>query len=325
MLYNDYIYVQMQKRYVMNVEKFIEKNAPKNRIALLVILDLILITLSGFLALYIRFDFRFSRMDMTYVRYELRYLPVSLVLTIVLFVLFKLYRSVWRFASTTELLNVIGACSVSLVLQIVIMACLKMRMPVSYYLMKYVILITGIGSLRFAYRILRMLQEKRTGLRGDARKNTMVVGAGEAGAMIIKEFQNSRYLDQKVCCVIDDNTAKHGKYLRGVKIVGGREEIPFYAHELKVEEIVVALPSVPQAEIREILQICQETGCEMKVLPGLYQMINGEVSVSKLRRVEIEDLLGREPIRLQVDSVMGYVSGKTILVTGGGGSIGSEL
>ena len=325
MLYNDYIYVQMQKRYVMNVEKFIEKNAPKNRIALLVILDLILITLSGFLALYIRFDLRFSRMDMTYVRYELRYLPVSLVLTIVLFVLFKLYRSVWRFASTTELLNVIGACSVSLVLQIVIMACLKMRMPVSYYLMKYVILITGIGSLRFAYRILRMLQEKRTGLRGDARKNTMVVGAGEAGAMIIKEFQNSRYLDQKVCCVIDDNTAKHGKYLRGVKIVGGREEIPFYAHELKVEEIVVALPSVPQAEIREILQICQETGCEMKVLPGLYQMINGEVSVSKLRRVEIEDLLGREPIRLQVDSVMGYVSGKTILVTGGGGSIGSEL
>ena len=325
MLYNDYIYVQMQKRYVMNVEKFIEKNAPKNRIALLVILDLILITLSGFLALYIRFDFRFSRMDMTYVRYELRYLPVSLVLTIVLFVLFKLYRSVWRFASTTELLNVIGACSVSLVLQIVIMACLKMRMPVSYYLMKYVILITGIGSLRFAYRILRMLQEKRTGLRGDARKNTMVVGAGEAGAMIIKEFQNSRYLDQKVCCVIDDNTAKHGKYLRGVKIVGGREEIPFYAHELKVEEIVVALPSVPQAEIREILQICQETGCEMKVLPGLYQMINGEVSVSKLRRVEIEDLLGREPIRLQVDSVMGYVSGKTILVTGGGGSIRSEL
>ena len=325
MLYNDYIYVQMQKRYVMNVEKFIEKNAPKNRIAQLVILDLILITLSGFLALYIRFDFRFSRMDMTYVRYELRYLPVSLVLTIVLFVLFKLYRSVWRFASTTELLNVIGACSVSLVLQIVIMACLKMRMPVSYYFMKYVILITGIGSLRFAYRILRMLQEKRTGLRGDARKNTMVVGAGEAGAMIIKEFQNSRYLDQKVCCVIDDNTAKHGKYLRGVKIVGGREEIPFYAHELKVEEIVVALPSVPQAEIREILQICQETGCEMKVLPGLYQMINGEVSVSKLRRVEIEDLLGREPIRLQVDSVMGYVSGKTILVTGGGGSIGSEL
>ena len=309
----------------MNIEKFIEKNAPKNRIALLVILDLILITVSGFLALYIRFDFRFSRMDMTYVRYELRYLPVSLVLTIVLFVLFKLYRSVWRFASTTELLNVIGACSVSLVLQIVIMACLKMRMPVSYYLMKYVILITGIGSLRFAYRILRMLQEKRTGLRGDARKNTMVVGAGEAGAMIIKEFQNSRYLDQKVCCVIDDNTAKHGKYLRGVRIVGGREEIPFYAHELKVDEIVVALPSVPQAEIREILQICQETGCEMKVLPGLYQMINGEVSVSKLRRVEIEDLLGREPIRLQVDSVMGYVSGKTILVTGGGGSIGSEL
>ena len=153
----------------------------------------------------------------------------------------------------------------------------------------------------------------------------MVVGAGEAGAMIIKEFQNSRYLDQKVCCVIDDNEAKQGKYLRGVKIMGGRDDIRYLAHELQIDEIIVALPSASQSQVKEILQICQETGCELKVLPGLYQMINGEISVSKLRKVEIEDLLGREPIKLQVDSVMGYVAGKVILVTGGGGSIGSEL
>lgn len=153
----------------------------------------------------------------------------------------------------------------------------------------------------------------------------MVVGAGEAGAMVIKEFQNSRYLDQKVCCVIDDNEAKQGKYLRGVQIMGTRNDIGFLARELNVDEIIVALPSVPQSEVREILQICQETGCKLKVMPGIYQMINGEVSVSRLRKVEIEDLLGREPIKLQVESVMGYVAGKTILVTGGGGSIGSEL
>lgn len=309
----------------MNLESFIEKNAPKNRVALLVVLDLLIITVSGFLALYIRFDFSFSRMDMTYVDYEMYYLPLNLILTIIIFILFKLYRSVWRFASTTELLNVIGACSGSILVQIILMTIFKMRMPVSYYLMKYVILIAGIGSLRFTYRILRMFQEKRIGGHGDSRKKTMVVGAGEAGAMIIKEFQNSRYLDQKVCCVIDDNEGKQGKYLRGVQIMGGREDIPRLAHEMEIDEIVVAMPSASHSEVKAILQICQETSCELKVLPGLYQMINGEVSVSKLRRVEIEDLLGREPIKLQVESVMGYVSEKTVLVTGGGGSIGSEL
>ena len=316
---------KQRERKVMNIESFIEKNAPKNRVALLVILDLLIITVSGFLALYIRFDFSFSRMDMTYVDYEMYYLPLNLILTIIIFILFKLYRSVWRFASTTELLNVIGACSGSILVQIILMSIFKMRMPVSYYLMKYVILIAGIGSLRFTYRILRMFQEKRIGGHGDSRKKTMVVGAGEAGAMIIKEFQNSRYLDQKVCCVIDDNEGKQGKYLRGVQIMGRREDIPRLAHELNIDEIVVAIPSAPHSEVKAILQICQETGCELKVLPGLYQMINGEVSVSKLRRVEIEDLLGREPIKLQVESVMGYVAGKTVLVTGGGGSIGSEL
>ena len=309
----------------MSLEKSIEKNAPKNRVALLVVLDILIVAVTGFLALYVQYDFRFSKMDMQYVNAELRYLPVNLVLTIILFVLFRLYRSVWSFASSTELLNVISACTISIVLQGIILAVAKTRMPISYYLIKYFLLIMGVGVLRFTYRILRMFQERRSGFREDARRNTMVVGAGEAGAMVIKEFQNSRYLDQKVCCVIDDNEAKQGKYLRGVQIMGTRNDIGFLARELNVDEIIVALPSVPQSEVREILQICQETGCKLKVMPGIYQMINGEVSVSRLRKVEIEDLLGREPIKLQVESVMGYVAGKTILVTGGGGSIGSEL
>lgn len=309
----------------MNLESFIEKNAPRNRIALLAIVDILLITISGFLALYIRYDFRFSNMEMTYVDHEIKYLLINLAVTILLFVIFKLYRSVWRFASTTELLNVIGACSASILTQIVGMSVLGMRMPVSYYLMKYVLLILGIGTVRFMYRILRMLQERRMGERQDGRKRTMIIGGGEAGAMIIKELQNSRYLDQCVCCVIDDNAAKHGKYIRGIKIMGGRDDICRLAYELNIDEIIVAMPSAPQSEVTEILNICKETNCKLKVLPGLYQMIKGEVSVSKLRKVEIEDLLGREPIKIQLDKIMEYVSGKVVLVTGGGGSIGSEL
>lgn len=302
-----------------------EKNAPRNRIALLVVIDVILIALSGFLALYIRYDFRFSNMDMQYVDYEIFCLPLNLAVTLLIFALFRLYRSVWRFASTTELLNVIGACTTSMVIQVVVMSVLRMRMPVSYYLMKYVLLMMGVGILRFTYRILRMLQERRIGERNDARKRTMIVGGGEAGAMIIKELQNSRYLDQCVCCVVDDNVAKQGKYIRGIKIMGGRDDIPRLAHEYHIDEIIVAMPSTPQSEIREILNICKETNCNMKVLPGLYQMIKGEVSMSKLRKVEIEDLLGRDPIRIQLDQIMEYVSDQVVLVTGGGGSIGSEL
>ena len=217
---------------------------------------------------------------------------VNWILTLLIFVAFKLYRSVWHFASTTELLNVIGAGSGSILSQIILMALLGMRMPVSYYMMKYVILIAGIGCLRFAYRILRMFQERRVGLERDKRKNTMVVGGGEAGAMIIKEFQNSRYLDHKVCCVVDDNTSKVGKYIRGVKIMGTRTDILYLAHELDIDEIVVALPSVSQKEVSAILQICQKTDCQLRVLPGLYQMINGEVSVSRLRKVEIDEAAG---------------------------------
>ncbi len=309
----------------MNLEKFVEQKAPGNRVVLLVIMDVFLIALSGFLSLYVRYDFSFDKLETRYVQYELTYLPLGLAISLLMFVLFKLYLSVWRFASSTELLNVIGACTASILLQIAAMWILGMRMPVSYYLMKYVFLIAGVGTLRFTYRILRMLQERRCVYTGEKCKNTMIVGGGEAGAVIIKEFQNSRFLNQKIRCIIDDDTEKQGKYLRGIRIVGGRQDIPRLAEEMQIDEIIVAMPSAPRSEIRDILNICKNTGCEMRVLPGIYQLIKGEVSISKLRKVEIEDLLGREPIRIQLDAIMDYVSGKTVLITGGGGSIGSEL
>ncbi len=309
----------------MNLENFIEKAAPKNRVALLAVIDAIVVCVSGFLALYIRYDFSFDQMEMGYVYAELYALPVYLAIAMGLFVLFRLYRSVWHFASAVELLNVIKACTVFMVVQILGLSLLRIRMPISYYMMKYMILIGGVGGLRFTYRILRVFKEHGLTRKNDNRKRTMIVGAGEAGAMIIKELQSSRYLNQNICCVVDDNPGKHGKYIRGIEIMGGREDIRRLAYEMKIDEIIVAMPSAPKSEVKEILNICKETDCDLKVMPGLYQLVQGEVSVSKLRKVRIEDLLGREPIKVQLDEIMEYVSGKVILVTGGGGSIGSEL
>ena len=153
----------------------------------------------------------------------------------------------------------------------------------------------------------------------------MLVGAGAAGSAILKETEESRYLNLKVKCIIDDNQAKIGKYLRGVPIVGDRNDIPDKVEEYRIEEIIVAMPSVGDAETKKILNICKETGCKIRIVPGTYQIINGDVSLSKLREVEIEDLLGRAPIKVNLDEIMGYVQGKTVMVTGGGGSIGSEL
>ena len=308
----------------MKLGDYVEKKAPMNRLALLVLLDVLVVAMSGFLALYIRFDFKFQNMDMRFMKTELTTLPLHILITLALFVLFKLYRSVWRFASATEFINVVGACTTSIVAEYVYMFALKMYMPVSYYLLKYVILLAAVTSIRFMYRFLRLVQELRSGRKTD-RKRLMIVGGGEAGAIIIKELQGSRYLDQKVCCIIDDDVTKHGKYIRGVQIVGGREDIVRVANEYNIDEIIIAMPSVEKSETRNILHICKETGCDLKVLPGLYLMINGEVVTSKLRKVEIEDLLGREPIKVDLQQVAGYVSGKNVLVTGGGGSIGSEL
>ena len=308
----------------MKLSNYIEKKAPMNRLALLVFMDILVIAITGFLALYIRFDFEFRHMDMEFMARELKMLPIHILVTLIVFVFFKLYRSVWRFASATEFLNIVGAVTTSVVLEFAYMTALKLTMPISYYLLKYILMLAAVTMIRFTYRFLRFVQEFRTGEKKD-RKRVMIIGGGEAGAMILKELQNSRYLNQQVCCIIDDNEGKHGKYIRGIQIVGGRDEIVPAAREYKIDEIIVAMPSVAKGETREILNICKETGCELKVLPGLYQMINGEVVTSKLRKVEIEDLLGREPIKTDLEQVLGYVEGKTVLVTGGGGSIGSEL
>lgn len=296
------------------------------RIILLMLVDALIITLSGPMAIYIRYEFSLKDpRAIEYLEYIFRYLPLNLVVTLAAFAVCRLYRGIWKYASASDLVNIMIGCGVSAIAQTVGMTLLRLEYPRSYPIMYLVILIVGISIFRFTYRILGYIQSRREGINRSGRKNTMIVGAGEAGYTLLKELQNSHFISQNVCCIVDDDPGKLGKYLRGVLVAGNRYDICRLAEEYDIDEIMIAIPSATHSVVQEILDICSQTSCKLKVLPGLYQLVNGEVSVSKLRNVEIEDLLGREPVDTQIDSIMGYVSGKTVLVTGGGGSIGSEL
>ena len=295
------------------------------RILLLILMDALIITLSGPLAVYVRYNFRFEPRAIEYIEEIFRYLPLNLLVSLTAFGLCRLYRGIWKYASASDLVNILAACLISAVIQTVGMKITGLEFPRSYPFMYFVVLASGISLFRFMYRILGYIQSRREGMDRRGKKNTMIVGAGEAGYTLLKELQNSRFTRQNVCCLVDDDPGKQGKYLRGVLVAGNRHDICRLAEEYDIDEIMIAIPSATHAAIQEILDICSQVSCQLKVLPGLYQLVNGEVSISKLRNVETEDLLGRKPVDTQIDSIMDYVSGKTVLVTGGGGSIGSEL
>lgn len=308
------------------MERFFAKAAPKNRIVLLVIMDIFTIQLASFMGLFLRYDFSIVAIPTRYLEQICYYTAFNTCISIVVFMFCKLYRSVWHFASTTELLNIIIACTVATLIMFAGTKLMGYRLPRSYYVIYYFSFIFIVTCVRFFYRIMRAIREQRKRNIFREMKNIMVVGAGEAGAIIVKELQNSAYLThQHVCCMVDDNMAIRGKYMRGIKIEGGREDIPYLAAKYNVDEIIIAIPSASQKTIKDILEICNETNCKMRILPGIYQLIKGEVSASKLREVQIEDLLGREPVKFDLDTVASYVADKVVLVTGGGGSIGSEL
>lgn len=295
------------------------------RIMLLMTVDAMIITLSGPLAIYMRYNLFFEPQAIIFIENIFRYLPINLLISILIFCLCRLYRGIWKYASASDLVNILMGCLFSTVTQWIGMKLMRLAVPRSYPFMYCAILVGGISIFRFMYRILGYIQSRREGMLKAGKKNTMIVGAGEAGYTLLKELQNSRFVGQNVCCIVDDDPGKQGKYLRGVLVAGTRHDICRLAEEYDIDEIMIAIPSASHGMIQEILDICSRTSCQLKVLPGLYQLVNGEVSVSRLRNVEIEDLLGRAPVDTQIDSIMDYVSGKTVLVTGGGGSIGSEL
>ncbi len=306
------------------MKDIINMRTSRTRMFFLFIVDVFTIILNSYLALIIRHELHYSWIPQTYIDSIKSYMLINIITTILLFVVMKLYRSVWSFASVHEFVLVFGACMLSTAFQALGMQFLVLDIPRSYYIFYFFFLLMTTSITRFSYRALRLIRQGFSQTNEDIL-NTMVIGAGEAGSMIIHELKYSRQLNRSVMCIIDDNPSKKGKYLHGVPIVGNKDTIIENVKKYKINEIVLAIPSATQKVTREILRICNTTECKLKVLPGMYQFITEEVSVSKLREVSIEDLLGREAINIDLDSVTGYVMGKTVLVTGGGGSIGSEL
>ena len=293
---------------------------------MLMVADAGILVLAYFLGLFFRFDLAFSEIPNDYFWGYLFSMPYFIVSTITVFYLFRLYHSIWYFASFVELLNMIRAYLVLLVLYAFGVFFMHMHMPRSYYIIGYFLSFMMHTGMRFFYRFIRLLDSVASERKSsEPRERVMIIGAGNAGGMLIKELLTSKHLKGDPVCLIDDNPNKQGRVLDGIPVVGTRNDILHAVEEYEVTEIIYAIPTATAEERAEILNICKESGCKLKTVPGIYQLVNGEVSVSKLRDVDVLDLLGREPIKINNEEVFSMIQGKTILVTGGGGSIGSEL
>ncbi|MBR3474531.1 MAG: polysaccharide biosynthesis protein [Oscillospiraceae bacterium] len=292
---------------------------------LLLVYDAACANIAYFAALWLRFDCEFSRIPQEFYQTWLHFTAFYTVICLVVFWFFKLYQSIWRFASFNEMQRVLEANLLCWLVQIFgTILFFPRRMPISYYGMGFILQTTMVAGIRFAYRfvlLVRSWKEKR----GQAFHRVMLIGAGEAGQIILRELAKSEESRDKVCCIIDDNPNKWNRYVEGVPVVGGREHILLNCEKYKIDRIYLAIPSASAAAKRDILDVCKETGCELKTLPGIYQLVEGNVSVSAMKDVAIEDLLGRDPIQADMTDVFNFLVGKVILVTGGGGSIGSEL
>lgn len=290
----------------------------------LIIVDAIILNASVALALVMRFNISIAAIEPQYVHsFLVNIIPYTLV-SLVIFWAFKLYHSLWQYASIAEVYKIVEACFVVEVAHVTFTLLTDTMLPRSVYFNTLVFLIVAESASRFMYRMIRTVLNRKRQIGEYTR--IMLIGAGESANVIIREIQNSRYLaNSEVVCIIDDDKNKIGKYIRGIKIVGGREKIIDSARLYGVDEIIFAIPSATAEQKKQILNICKNTDCSLKTLPGVYQMVDGEFNINSIRNVDVLDLLGREPINVDIESIMGYVSDKVIMVTGGGGSIGSEL
>ena len=286
--------------------------------ALLMAYDLVVAIGSFLFALWLRFDCRFSEIPEMYLSACFKFSPIYFVACIVVFWFFHLYQSIWRFASFSELKRVIGSIFVLGVFHTVFITVLFQRMPISYYIIGVAVQFALTVLVRFSYRFVLLERSRRT-KRPPSR--VMLIGAGSAGQMLVHDMQRAKVKTEEACCIIDDNPNKWGRYIDGVPVVGGREDILLNVEKYKIEKIYLAIPSLSAEKKRDILEICRETGCEMKTVANIYD----DVSVKAMKDVAIEDLLGRETVKVDMNEIFDFISGKVILVTGGGGSIGSEL
>ena len=297
-----------------------------SKVCLIALLDVLSVAICYFFGLWFRFDFKFAEIYPMFIEGYTNNIALWCAIHLVVFALFRLYNSIWVFVGTSEVFRIIGAYIVLAVVGVFGFHFYGVALPRSSCVVGLVFSFVSTVGIRFSYRLVRTAQQKITHMAHAANvKNVMIVGAGDAGRALANEFINSNFVRDNIVCVIDDNPNKLHKRLLGVPIVGDRYSIPEMVKRYKVNKIIYAIPSSSAKTRKEILDICTTTGCEVQLLPGIYQMVNGEVFVSKLRKVDPIDLLGREPIKVNTEEILEYVSGKVVLVTGGGGSIGSEL
>lgn len=298
----------------------------KKRLIIL-IADILAVILAYGLALWLRFDMRYSKIPDQYLTGYMYYAVLACVITVASYSVAKLYRSVWTYAGISEVLRTFATSIIAAGITGITFSISITRMPISFYLVGWALMFGFTAAIRLMYRLLRraLMRSESAREANGRQQNIMIVGAGASGLMLLEEYRTSYYLMDHVKIFIDDNEQKWHKYLDGVRIEGGRDKIIESVEKYKIDKIILAMPSADRKDIKAILEICNQTNCQIQTVPGVYQLVNGEVNVSKLRNVEIEDLLGRDPIKVNLDEILGYVKGKTVLVTGGGGSIGSEI
>ena len=328
MAFYDFYPPEIDKKNKNGKVKMIKKNRIKiehwHMIALLLaIYDIIAVNASYFAALWLRYDCAVSKIASEYLSAFFRFAPIYTVFSIFVFWLLRLYRSLWRFASYRELIRVIVATFITGVFHSVVITVFYQRMPISYYCIGFLLQFVLVLGIRFSYRFVLLL--KHSVKNSTVENRVMIIGAGAAGQMILRDLHHAENSTDKVVCIIDDNPNKWHRDIDGVPVVGGRDDIFSAVDQYQVDKIYLAIPSISAAERRDILNICKETDCELKNLPGIYQLVSDTVTVKEMKDVSIEDLLGRDPIRADMTEAYEMIHGKVVMVTGGGGSIGSEL
>lgn len=294
----------------------------------LMLFDVLAVNLCYFATLWLRFDLHFSEIPGYYITAWLHFVPVYTVFCLIVFYMLHLYNSIWRFASYTELNRVMISSVITAAFHAIAITILEERMPISYYVFGALLQFMAVLGIRFSYRfVLLTWKNKRRSAdsKNEPSPRIMLIGAGIGGQMLLRDITRAPEINGKVVCIIDDNPNKWNRYIEGVPVVGGRESIPENVKKYQVDKIYFAIPTAKASQKKEILDICKDTGCELKTVPGMYQLVNGEVSVKTMKDVNLEDLLGRDPVSLDMTEVFSYIQGKVIMVTGGGGSIGSEL
>ncbi len=319
-------YSSYKKELQNNIKAFLSFDWGYMKDLYLVFYDFIVVSLSYFLALWLRFDCKFSDIPEYYLSSWFKFTPIYAVVCIIVYGFFRLYRSLWRFAGFVELNRVAVSTLILGILHAIFITVIFRRMPVSYYVTGIAIQFMLVLFIRFSYRFISLERTKRAKyLRNNEICRVMLIGAGSAGQIILRDLHNAKDLNELVCCIIDDNKNKQGRFIDDVPVVGGREDILFNVEKYKIEKIYLAIPGATAEQRRDILDICKETDCRLKTLPSISELVSAKISAKSMRDVEVEDLLGRETVTVNTDEIDRFITDKVVLVTGGGGSIGSEL